>query len=165
MKTSAVIILVIGAVSLVGGVVALTLPYTGHPWLRHSVFLQAVGVSGIVVGVFISLYYLSNRDQGTRNQYRTKRKHSKTFEKYPDYLGKDNLAGPHHLPVQIYTISEKEDASGPIQNHQSTQGQKNTKYTVTKGIHHPKFLPTSLIQEHTLSPQSQHCQVFPQPSQ
>ena len=36
MKTSAVIILVIGAVSLVGGVVALTLPYTGYPWLRHS---------------------------------------------------------------------------------------------------------------------------------
>ena len=54
---------------------------------KFSVFLQVLGVFGIVVGAFISIYYLSNRDQGTRNQYGTKRKHGKTFEKYPDYLG------------------------------------------------------------------------------
>ena len=36
MKTSAVTVLVCGMVSLVGGVVALTVPYMGYPWLRHS---------------------------------------------------------------------------------------------------------------------------------
>jgi len=116
MKTSAVTVLVCGMVSLVGGVVALTVPYMGYPWLRHSVFLQIVGVCGIVVGVFISLYYLSNADRGNGKEKRNekKRRHEKTFQPYPDFLGKENFAGPQqqHAPVQIFTLNEKEEKWG-----------------------------------------------------
>ena len=30
------VVMMVGVVSMVGGVVVLTIPYIGYPWLRHS---------------------------------------------------------------------------------------------------------------------------------
>jgi len=108
MGARTMIILVCGVISFLIGVLAVTIPYLGYPWLKHSAGLQVLGVVGIVVGVFISIYFLSNRtrNQGPKTTSGFKRKPEHSGATSPYYPGKENLAGPQHERSKFHTSNE-----------------------------------------------------------
>jgi len=127
MVSRTVTMLVVGMASMVAGVVVLTVPYMGYPWLRHSVFLQILGVCGLVVGLFISLYCLSNSWRARKDGWVEKGGPSKALN-YPQYHGKETFAGPPHSPIQIYTLNEKEVQKLPdIQPYKTSEDSDNKK--------------------------------------